>query len=147
MQRDYHDIWGGAAMTAIGAAVALYCSANYDFGTLRQMGPGFLPTSLGVVLAILGLFIAVPGWLRAGQHRPFAAFPAFVTLGAIAVFALGLMKVGLILTTAIAVLLASLAAPRSGWLWRIVLTVAVTTLTWLVFKLGLQMTIPNWPEF
>lgn len=145
MQRDYHDLWGGAVLAATGAAVALYCLGNYDFGSLRQMGPGFFPVVLGVILTVLGVLIALPAWFRAGKAAPFAALDALAVLAAIAVFAFGLGRLGLILSTAWATLIASLAAPRPGWLWRVVLTVVVTALTWLIFKQGLQMTVPLWP--
>ncbi|MBC9247106.1 tripartite tricarboxylate transporter TctB family protein [Paracoccus sp. 11-3] len=147
MQRDYHDLWGGAAMTATGAAVALYCLGHYDFGTMRQMGPGFFPVVLGAILAGLGLLIAIPAWFRAGVVAPFAALDAVVVLAAIAIFGFGLTRLGLVTSTASAVLIASLAAPRGGWLWRIILALVITVLTWVIFKQGLQMTIPVWPDF
>ena len=146
MQRDWHDLWGGAAMVAIGCFVALYSLANYDFGSLRQMGPGFFPVTLGALLAGLGLLIALPAWRRAGEARPFAMPEAIAILTAIALFGLGLQKLGLVATTASAVLIASLPAPRGGWLWRVILAGVITALTWLVFKQGLQMTMPVWPD-
>lgn len=97
MQRDYHDLWGGAVLAATGAAVALYCLGNYDFGSLRQMGPGFFPVVLGVILTLLGVLIALPAWFRAGKAAPFAALDALAVLAAIAVFAFGLGRLGLIL--------------------------------------------------
>jgi hypothetical protein len=45
------------------------------------------------------------------------------------------------------VLIASLPAPRRGWRWRLILAAIITVLTWLVFKQGLQMTMPVWPDF
>jgi uncharacterized BrkB/YihY/UPF0761 family membrane protein len=145
MQRDHHDILGGLAMAAIGGAVALYSLANYDFGTLRQMGPGFFPTSLGTILAVLGLLITIPAWTRAGTPQSFALPETVAILSAILLFGFGLERLGLILTTAGAVLIASLPAPRKGWLWRLVLAVVVTAVTWIIFKLGLNMTMPLWP--
>ena len=47
----------------------------------------------------------------------------------------------------VAVLIASLPAPRRGWRWRLILAAIITVLTWLVFKQGLQMTMPVWPDF
>ena len=146
MRRDWHDIWGGAAMAAIGAAVAFYAMGQYEFGTLRRMGPGFFPTVLGALLAGLGLMIALPAWRRSGEARPFAAHEALAVLAAIALFGLGLQRLGLMPTTAVAGLVASLPAPRRGWRWRVMLAVAIAALTWLVFKEGLQMTMPVWPR-
>ena len=147
MRRDWHDLWGGAAMTAIGAFVALYSVAQYDIGSLRRMGPGFFPVVLGALLAGLGLMIALPAWHRAGETRPFDVPQALAVLAAIGLFGLGLQGLGLALATAGAVLIASLPAPRRGWRWRLILAAIITVLTWLVFKQGLQMTMPVWPDF
>ena len=67
MRRDWTDLLGGGAMVALGLAVAAYSAAHYDTGTLRRMGPGFLPLGLGVMLAIFGAIIALPAWSRPGQ--------------------------------------------------------------------------------
>ena len=48
----------------------------------------------------------------------------------------------MVLACFIAVLVASIPAPRPGWLWRVVLAVSVTALTFVVFELGLQMGLP-----
>ncbi|MCQ0969725.1 tripartite tricarboxylate transporter TctB family protein [Paracoccus sp. TK19116] len=147
MRRDWHDLLGGVAMVATGLFVSIYSQLHYDIGSLRQMGPGFFPVTLGGILAVLGLAIALPAWRRSGTARPLALPEMLAILAAIAVFGFGLQTLGIVVATAIAVVLASLPAPRPGWIWRCVLAVAVTALTWLVFKHGLRMTMPVWPEF
>lgn len=47
-------------MLLLGLGIALK-GATYRTGTLMHMGPGFMPTSLGVLLVILGIAIAVAG--------------------------------------------------------------------------------------
>jgi len=61
-RRDFH---AGGLMVLIGIGVALKGWSSYRIGTLMQMGPGFLPTSLGVILAILGILIAAAAITRA----------------------------------------------------------------------------------
>ena len=46
-----------------------------------------------------------------------------------------------LLTSAVTVLIASAVAPRRGLVWRLMLTVAVTALVWLVFVQGLNMSL------
>lgn len=53
-KRDYY---GGALMILIGLGAAVQ-GATYDVGGLTQMGPGFFPVVLGVILVLLGLSIA-----------------------------------------------------------------------------------------
>ncbi|MRX50855.1 tripartite tricarboxylate transporter TctB family protein [Paracoccus sp. S-4012] len=145
MRRDWHDFWGGTAMAAIGLGVAGWAAAQYDLGTLRRMGPGFFPLGLGLVLALIGAGIAVPALARTGTPQPIAWRESGAILGAIVVFGLGLERFGLIPTTAAAVLIATLPAPRSGLVWRIGVTLAVTAIAWAIFSAGLRMTVPLWP--
>lgn len=145
MQRDWHDIAGGGALAALGLGVAAHAGLTHDLGTLRQMGPGFFPVLLGVLLAGLGLVIALPAWRRQGTARAFAGREALAVLAAIVVFGVFMTPLGLIATTALAVLIAATPAPRAGWRWRLVLAAAVSLLTWAVFILALKMTIPVWP--
>lgn len=145
MQRDYHDVMWGAILALLGLGVAGYAAQHYDAGTLRRMGPGFFPIVLGLVLAVLGAVIAVPAWRRAGEHRPFAWREGVGVLGALLLFGLLMNRAGIVVSAAGATLLASAVAPRSGLVWRLVLTVVATILTWVVFILALDMPIPVWP--
>jgi hypothetical protein len=63
------DFYAGGLMLLIGLGIALK-GASYRTGTLMHMGPGFFPMSLGVLLVILGIAIAVAGLAPAadGEH-------------------------------------------------------------------------------
>ena len=52
------DFYAGGLMLLLGLGVALKGS-TYRAGTLMHMGPGFLPTALGIILVLLGLTIAL----------------------------------------------------------------------------------------
>ena len=54
------DFYAGGLMLLLGLGIALKGTA-YRPGTLMHMGPGFFPTSLGVILIILGIAIAAAG--------------------------------------------------------------------------------------
>jgi putative Ca2+/H+ antiporter (TMEM165/GDT1 family) len=51
------DFYAGGLMLLLGLGIALKGS-TYRAGTLMHMGPGFLPTALGVLLVLLGITIA-----------------------------------------------------------------------------------------
>lgn len=134
-------------MATLGLAVAAYAAGHYDIGSLRRMGPGFFPVALGVLLAVLGLLITLPA-LRLHpktEPQPFAWREALGVIAALLLFGLLLNRLGLLATTALSVLIASAVAPRKGLGWRLVLAVAVSALTWVLFIRGLNMTIPVWP--
>jgi hypothetical protein len=51
------DFYAGGLMLLLGLGITLKGS-TYRGGTLMHMGPGFLPTSLGILLMLLGITIA-----------------------------------------------------------------------------------------
>ncbi|HEX5509223.1 MAG TPA: tripartite tricarboxylate transporter TctB family protein [Pseudolabrys sp.] len=51
------DYYAGGLMILLGLVAALE-GQNYNIGTLRQMGPGFFPVALGILLIFLGILIA-----------------------------------------------------------------------------------------
>ena len=51
------DFYAGGLVILFGLVMALK-GPSYRLGTLMHMGPGFLPTALGVILIFLGLMIA-----------------------------------------------------------------------------------------
>jgi hypothetical protein len=51
------DFYAGGLMLLLGLFIALK-GLSYRAGTLMHMGPGFLPTALGVLLVLLGIAIA-----------------------------------------------------------------------------------------
>lgn len=51
------DFYAGGLMILFGLVMALK-GPTYRLGTLMHMGPGFLPTVLGVILILLGIAIA-----------------------------------------------------------------------------------------
>lgn len=51
------DFYAGALMILFGL-VAVLKGPSYRLGTLMHMGPGFMPTALGIILIVLGLMIA-----------------------------------------------------------------------------------------
>jgi len=59
------DFYAGGLMLLFGLGVALKGS-TYRAGTLMHMGPGFLPTALGILLVLLGITIAA-GSLASGE--------------------------------------------------------------------------------
>ena len=51
------DFYAGGLMLLVGLGIALKGS-TYRAGTLMHMGPGFMPTALGILLVLLGIAIA-----------------------------------------------------------------------------------------
>lgn len=141
--KDTRDIIGGFTLVAFGVFAALYAQ-RYDIGELQEMGPGYFPVALGILLAILGLFIAIPAFFREGTTIHIEWKSLIWVLISIAIFAIALNKAGLILATILSVLAASIPS-KSSWKTRIILALCIAAITYSVFLLGLGMVLPVWP--
>lgn len=143
--KDSKDVVGGLAMTALGVFSAWHAYGNYEMGELVRMGPGYFPVGLGILLAFLGLLIAIPAMLREGEkiHVEWKTF-LLVTVS-VGVFALLLKVLGLILATIGAVIVSSIADNEIKWRTRIITAVCISAMTWAVFSFGLGMVLPVWP--
>lgn len=142
--RDLRDVLGGLIMIAIGLFAAIY-GQRYDLGQLQRMGPGYFPVALGVILAILGVFITVPALFRPGTKMKVEwASLIWCTLGVVA-FGLLLNDFGLMISTVAIVILTSMPGQGMTWKDRFYLSIAVAVITWAIFSFGLGMVIPVWP--
>ncbi|WP_312468681.1 MULTISPECIES: tripartite tricarboxylate transporter TctB family protein [Brucella] len=147
LSRDYRDIVGGILLVALGLAFSWYAAANYELGTLRRMGPGMFPTSLGVVLAGFGLVIAIPAFFRPGVMPEIRVWtPIYVLLG-VGAFALTIRPFGLIPAVLSVVVISSLAELRVKPLSLTILSTALCLIAWLVFRVGLGLPVAmfRWP--
>lgn len=145
LQKDYRDILGGLLMMGLGLFVAWYSYENYDIGTMNRMGPGFFPIGLGALLAVLGFFIALPAFFRSGTSIRFEVRTLVLVTASIAAFAMLLKSMGIIVATAVAVMLSSLADREITWKGRVLVALGVAAMVWLVFIYGLRMVLPTWP--
>jgi hypothetical protein len=143
-KRDSRDIIGGLGLAAIGLFAVIY-GQRYEFGDLNRMGPGYFPVALGALLAALGVLIALPAFFRRGEPITVAWKTFALVMASIVVFAFTLKLLGVILSTALAVIVASMADNGSTWKGRLLTAAGIALVTWLVFKFGLGMVLPTWP--
>jgi len=140
---DVRDIIGGGALIAFGALCA-FVSAGYGLGTVRNMGPGFFPMVLSVLLVALGLAIAVPALMRSGTSIEVQWRNVLIVTAAIVFFGSTLTTLGALLTVFLTILIVSFASALT--LRQAAMTgIAMAAGIWLVFILGLGMTIPLTP--
>ena len=141
--KDTRDIIGGFALVALGLFAALYAQ-RYDIGELQEMGPGYFPVALGILLAILGLFIAIPAFFREGTSIEIECNSLLWVLLSIAIFAIALTTAGLVIATILSVLASSVPS-KSSWKTMVILALCVAAITYSVFLFGLGMVLPVWP--
>ncbi|MDT0277542.1 tripartite tricarboxylate transporter TctB family protein [Blastococcus goldschmidtiae] len=134
------DLLAGAVFTGFGLAFA-FTSATYEIGSPLRMGPGFFPLVLGGLLVVLGVSIAVQGFLAAdGGDIGSVPWKALVLLlGAIIFFGFTVRDLGLVPALFVTVLLAGLAGRNARVIPAVVIAASLTALSVLIFVYGLQL--------
>jgi hypothetical protein len=141
------DFWSGVMFFAVGLAVVGF-ARHYEMGTAQRMGPGYFPTALGALLALLGLVIALGGLARKapdGDIERFHFGPLLVVLGAVALFAFLLRPAGLIAALLVLIGVSAYASHEFRVREVIPLAAFLVALVLAVFIWGLGMVIPIWP--
>lgn len=137
----------GGLLMALGAGAA-FIAGGYPQGTLRFMGPGFVPNWLGRIIVLLGLLIVLRG-IIAARHSGWGEVPwrALVLVpGATVLFGLMVPRLGLLFSCAIAAL-ATCYAMRGVVLKQALVTSAVIAAVFtLLFAILLKVPLPVWPS-
>ncbi|MGH6609369.1 MAG: tripartite tricarboxylate transporter TctB family protein [Burkholderiaceae bacterium] len=146
--KSQRDFWAGLMFVVIGVSFA-WGATSYNFGSSAKPGPGYFPFGLGILLAILGtavLFKALT--IETDGGEPVGAFawkPLIIVLGAVALFGFLLPRLGMAITLPVLVIVASMAGDEFHWGEALVNATILTVFSWLVFSVGLGLTIPLWP--
>jgi putative tricarboxylic transport membrane protein len=145
VRRSPRDIGGGLLLVALGL-FGLYNSWGLTTGTPRQLGPGMVPQSLSVLLAIVGVVLAVTGFFAAGPalERWRLRGPLFI-LGAAVVFGLVIKPLGLLLAAPLAIAIGGLASPATRAIEIVIFGVVMTAFCVGLFKYALALPIPLAP--
>lgn len=147
-QRNYTDIIAGGLIIAFGVATAIYAQ-RYSMGNATRMGPGYFPTVLGWLLAVLGLLVLLPALRRQGEGRwPEVHWrPLFAILAGIGAFGLTVREFGIVPATFLLVGIAVFAQHRVRLGHTLALCAGISVLGVLVFIQGLGVILPifNWP--
>jgi hypothetical protein len=147
------DFYAGGLMVLLGLGIALKGS-TYRAGTLMHMGPGFLPTALGIILALLGIAIAAAALAPSApdEHGHIAGesllpehpqwFAWFCILMSPVCFILFGRYFGLAPATFSCVLIAALGDKDATWRGSIILAAVVTVFGVGLFSYFLQVPMP-----
>jgi hypothetical protein len=144
------DFYAGGLMLLVGLGIALKGS-TYRAGTLMHMGPGFLPTALGILLMLLGIAIAAAslGPADPASEHGENILPAhpqwwawFCILMSPVCFIFFGRYFGMIPGTFMCVLIAALGDKTATWKGTIVLATVVTIFGVGLFSYFLQVPMP-----
>ncbi len=146
--KSQKDLVSGIALIAVGAAFAIGAT-NYSFGTAIRPGPGYFPFGLGIILAILGLFVLFEAYTRDRKNGdPIGAIPwrpLICVVGAIVFFGFFLPKLGFLISFPIMIIITSAGGREFTWKDAVLNAFILTAMSYAIFIYGLQLTIPVWP--
>lgn len=143
-RRDYY---AGALMVLVGGGAA-FVGSQYRMGSLTQMGPGYFPTALGIVLAIIGIiiagsaaFTAAPVTAEAPGVKPDWRGWICIT-GAALLFIVLSRYVGLVAATFACVFVAAMGDRENTWKEAALLAAGITVFGVALFSFVLHIQIP-----
>lgn len=139
------DFLAGLFFCAI-ALVGLWAARDYPVGTAMRIDTGVFPRLLCWTLLLLGIGILVNG-LRGstGPVGRLAWRPFFFVLLAVIFFGIFIEKLGMVITVAGLMVIASFGSPERHWRELAVFVALVVTAAVVIFAWGLGLPIPVWP--
>jgi hypothetical protein len=139
---NVRDLASGAIYLACGVA-ALLIARGYGMGTALRMGPGYFPSVLAGLLALIGLASLVRGLRPTTEERPrFAWRKALFVLLPVVAFGLLLRPAGLVVAVPVLVVGSATASVRFRWWHALALAAGLTAFCLLVFVKGLRVPLP-----
>jgi hypothetical protein len=156
--KSQKDFWSGLMFMVVGIAFA-WGATNYTIGEGARMGPGYFPLMLGILLAIIGVFITFEALVvETEDGEPIGSFawkPLLFIIGANVLFGIllaglpkiGLPAMGLIVAIYALTFVASMAGHEHKNKEVAVLATILAIGSYLAFIVLLKLQFPVWPSF
>ena len=139
--RSPRDLLSGLLFCAV-AAAAIWLSRDLDYGSTRNMGAGFFPRWIAILLLALGAFIALRGFVIDGPRLERISWPlALPILASVVLFGVAVTQLGLLLAVALAIAAAAFAGRhyRRGEVALLAVGMALFCAALFVWGLGLPI--------
>jgi hypothetical protein len=145
--KNQKDFWAGLLFTAFGLFFTGF-GMRYTFGSAAEMGPGYFPSLLGLLMMGMGLFIAAGALSpKAEEHKMerFAWTTLLLILGSVVLFGLLLKPLGLVLCVLMVVAISSYASHEFSWKATLGNAAVLIALCLFVFIYALNLQFPILP--
>lgn len=137
------EVISGLMFMGIGSFSVAYTISELQIGSANQMGPGYFPMMLGLVLIALGFAIVLTGGFQAEEVAPPVPWRGLVLITASPIlFALCIAPLGLFLATIISVFFASLASSEINLRRSLLIALAMGIICSLMVSTLLSSQIP-----
>lgn len=139
------DFYSGLLLVAV-ATVALLYIRTLEVGTVLEMGPGYFPLGLALVLLGMGICLAVKGLLAEGN--PIGSFhlrPLICILLSFTAFGVLVERAGLIIAILAQVAIAHFASVETRWRQSLVTGVLLAAASAVIFVWLLKIPVDLLP--
>lgn len=144
------DFFSGILFIVLGVIFAIL-STDYDYGSTDNMGPGYFPLMLGVLLSFIGGIVAAKAVIVSTKDNDKVGTivwrPLIGIIAANLIFALLLVDWGLIIAVFALIFTASLASDRFKITESLTLAAVLAAISYLIFYLLLGLPVHAWPHF
>lgn len=148
---DRKNLIGGALLVMLGLFASVYALLHYNLGTLQRMGPGMVPTAMGLIVAGLGatmMVVAVISRNEEPEPLPHVDWGAFgVVMLALAIFFVATPLFGIAPATVAMALVTTLLSGKFTFLKALIYSVLIAAAVVGIFRyaIGLYITVFRWP--
>jgi hypothetical protein len=139
---------GGMFVFFGGSATVM--STGLTIGTAAKMGPGYFPLILGALLVGLGIVLLLRSIFGSKDSHGWPMLqikPVGIVLTSVVMFSLILRPLGLLMSTAVLVVLASTASHEFRWKEALLNAAVLVAIILVVFVYFLEFPLPVWPAF
>jgi hypothetical protein len=136
------DFLAGLMFIGVGGG-AMLMARDYPFGSALRMGPGYFPTVLGAIVAVLGVWVLVQGLLKQQPVTRTWSLRALIVLPLTAlVFGIMMEVAGFIPALVVLAVMSAFASPEFKVVEQGLLAIGLTVLSVGLFIYGLGLPYP-----
>jgi hypothetical protein len=140
--KNQEDFWSGLMFIGFGI-LSIAISRDYPMGTAMRMGPGYFPTYLGAIMAILGAIITLTAFRTTGEKiKPFAWRGMILLTIAFTIMGWGIDHVGFVPSLFGMIFCAALAGKEFRLVEVLIMSVVLIIGCIALFIYGLDLPFP-----
>lgn len=137
--RGPNELAGGIFLVVLGC-LAWWFAQPLKIGTAFRMGPGYVPNLLSAIVVAFGACLCAVGLARRGPSlERWRSRPMLLVIGSMVVFSVTIERTGLLVASALVVLMAGVAAPSARLRQLVVLAVVLAGAACVLFPVVLQL--------
>lgn len=145
--RNKQNFAAGLFFVAFGIFAAVV-ARSYSLGASDDIGPGYFPFWLAVLLAVLGTVLSLAALAPKAEATEIGRLDWKATawiVGAVVLFAFLLQYLGIVFSVLVLVIVSSLGSHEFTWKGTLGSSLLLAALVYGVFVKGLHLQFPTWP--